>query len=1524
MKVAPLCLLSVCLLLLSLWCAAGSSAVLPAAQVQVLDHLCLQARTSLAQLHDIRKQASAEVRGSGTYFSRGKPNASSTTAAALLTTLDLLPLQQAVAHLCAEQQHLYRRTQHQQHQQPYNKPNTSPSNRPGNANNDSDNDVHFDTRRSHQHITGSTNHANDNTPTNAPVIAVVDNAPTKNAATTVNHETTESTKRYLSSHHDRFSSRLRSQGRPTPAPLLPQERRARIRRDAHALSNNNDSNNNNNSNNSDNNRPGPGSSSGPSRNVDPRPHHDNRTIDTNCALADLLDGVCVLSATETTFLEITIDVNLDLRDALQTQTLDTSSLDRSLPLLERLSIRGWQRVPEPVPSWALSQLFAAKAWQSVRVLELNWLETRGGFDFTWLNSMPNLSEVRGRDLRLNTLKRTHFRPVPNVTEPYSFAGALTDIVLSRCGIDSVAPTLFHSLTALRKINLVGNGIAHLSAVQFVGLEALSAVSLQENAILAIEPQTFANLSRLQTLDLTDNRIHRVDHSVFVGLASCWRLNLGGNRISVIPEDVFKGLSNLEVLLLDRNRITAVHHAAFNTLQELFSIDLRSNGLTSLDTRVFEGLSRLQVLVLASNAFRQLSPGVLTPLARLGWLDVSSNSFTQLPQALTHDRLPSLHTLNLGFNQITTLPPNAMDALTTLNTVRLNHNRLVNVGSDALAGLSALEQLFLDHNDITHIASGTLTHTPRLRLLWVNNNERIHEASIPDLSGENVQLPLVELALDSSQLKTFPFRLPHLENLGLYNVSLTRMPEVSSMPNLTALFLTNHALPVVELEAFRNNARLQLLDLSTDSFMHSTVRVPEAPVHLPSLEVLSLDNMVAPPNILRKLVPSSQGLVSLRLTGPDFTDHTFNITHMCSVLSSEVENLALLNTSLSTVELCPPAFSVDFDNVLLARSPTLRAVTLEFDADILDVSRCPQLDMLKAPLVHTLDVTNSTVGEWSRELCTTIGTSRLFMNNVRIRSGIESFYDIVSKCMGRANLIDISNNQIIDPKTLSNAVSTFRIGVDSGEATFGRNPAEGKQTQVVTTLLTDNMPVTCSLKTVLGKQLSATTWVGQDTALFFTYDCACARDHRKASEGHCVRRGKSLSPGAIAGIVLAVVLTNVAVIGYYECHVKRIRRLKKDRDLNQRLLEEREEEVFELKRAWDIPEDELDFLTCISADTAAGDVWKARWDTLVVAVKVLKSDQIQLAESLQEFQKEVDFLQRTRHPNLVRFFGAGRRSLDGSPFLVLEYVALGSLHDLICSEGHDSFVDAVNGALRRSGEARQSVASERNRAGSAWLDVELTSAAEDKDNDVHVSLTSAREGMDAWDLKVAFMQDVACGMAFIHSLGHLHRDLKSGNVLVSSSLRAKITDFGTIRLSLNGRDDEETAMATSLMHQQLLLSSQLSMTMTAGVGTPLYMAPEVLLGTKYDTKADVFSFGVLMWEIATQRRPDLIEQECGTYRGPLLAKLFELLNSGKRLAFPDELGCPAWYRNLAAACMAQEPQTRPVFAQIEVSLKASTA
>ncbi|KAF1779504.1 Protein kinase-like domain [Phytophthora cactorum] len=103
------------------------------------------------------------------------------------------------------------------------------------------------------------------------------------------------------------------------------------------------------------------------------------------------------------------------------------------------------------------------------------------------------------------------------------------------------------------------------------------------------------------------------------------------------------------------------------------------------------------------------------------------------------------------------------------------------------------------------------------------------------------------------------------------------------------------------------------------------------------------------------------------------------------------------------------------------------------------------------------------------------------------------------------------------------------------------------------------------------------------------------------------------------------------------------------------------------------------------------------------------------------------------------------------------------------------------------------------------------------------------GFDAAKITIAL--HVAHALAYLHSrdVPVIHRDLKAKNILLNEALGAKLTDFGVSR-------------------------ERVDRTMTADVGTSLWMAPEVMMGNAYDEKADVFSFGVVLSELSMHSMP----------------------------------------------------------------------
>uniref|UniRef100_A0AAV1URS6 Protein kinase domain-containing protein n=1 Tax=Peronospora matthiolae TaxID=2874970 RepID=A0AAV1URS6_9STRA len=170
-----------------------------------------------------------------------------------------------------------------------------------------------------------------------------------------------------------------------------------------------------------------------------------------------------------------------------------------------------------------------------------------------------------------------------------------------------------------------------------------------------------------------------------------------------------------------------------------------------------------------------------------------------------------------------------------------------------------------------------------------------------------------------------------------------------------------------------------------------------------------------------------------------------------------------------------------------------------------------------------------------------------------------------------------------------------------------------------------------------------------------------------------------------------------------------------------------------------------------------------------------------------------------------------------------------------------------------------------------------------------------QGFDHDKVKIAL--NIAQGLAYLHSLtpNMLHRDLKSRNVLLTSQLDAKLTDFGVSR-------------------------ERSELMMTNAVGTSLWMAPEVMLGSHYDGKADVFSFGVLLSELDTHLMPYANVRNAN---GQKLTEngILQKTSTGQ-LQVEFSRDCPPELLRLAHACLAVNPNDRPTAAEALYKLQSA--
>jgi serine/threonine-protein kinase len=159
--------------------------------------------------------------------------------------------------------------------------------------------------------------------------------------------------------------------------------------------------------------------------------------------------------------------------------------------------------------------------------------------------------------------------------------------------------------------------------------------------------------------------------------------------------------------------------------------------------------------------------------------------------------------------------------------------------------------------------------------------------------------------------------------------------------------------------------------------------------------------------------------------------------------------------------------------------------------------------------------------------------------------------------------------------------------------------------------------------------------------------------------------------------------------------------------------------------------------------------------------------------------------------------------------------------------------------------------------------------------------------------IKFGIDIATGMAVAHQAGIVHRDLKPANVLIDNESLLKIVDFGV-------------AAAQSQGDTQLTKTGYV-------IGSPKYMAPEQILGKKVDERADIYSLGVILYELFTGVPP--------YSRGDHMSVMYQHVQGKARPPMDINKSLPAELNNLVMKCMSLDKAKRAqTMDELRVSLE----
>ncbi|XP_047429385.1 ephrin type-A receptor 7 isoform X4 [Mugil cephalus] len=173
--------------------------------------------------------------------------------------------------------------------------------------------------------------------------------------------------------------------------------------------------------------------------------------------------------------------------------------------------------------------------------------------------------------------------------------------------------------------------------------------------------------------------------------------------------------------------------------------------------------------------------------------------------------------------------------------------------------------------------------------------------------------------------------------------------------------------------------------------------------------------------------------------------------------------------------------------------------------------------------------------------------------------------------------------------------------------------------------------------------------------------------------------------------------------------------------------------------------------------------------------------------------------------------------------------------------------------------------------------------------------------------VGMLRGIAAGMRYLSDMGYVHRDLAARNILVNSNLVCKVSDFGLSRVI----DDDPEAVYTTTGKMQDIMNviftpaTDLRFTEQGGKIPVRWTAPEAIQYRKFTSASDVWSYGIVMWEVMSYgERPywDMSNQD-----------VIKAIEEGYRL--PAPMDCPPGLHQLMLDCWQKDRAERPKFDQI---------
>ncbi|KAL5251182.1 hypothetical protein ACHWQZ_G016778 [Mnemiopsis leidyi] len=397
-----------------------------------------------------------------------------------------------------------------------------------------------------------------------------------------------------------------------------------------------------------------------------------------------------------------------------------------------------------------------------------------------------------------------------------------------------------------------------------------------------------------------------------------------------------------------------------------------------------------------------------------------------------------------------------------------------------------------------------------------------------------------------------------------------------------------------------------------------------------------------------------------------------------------------------------------------------------------------------------------------------------------------------------------------------------------------------------------------------------------------------------------RNSSSSSNEWIYVIVVVAVIVVIVIATLFFLYMKRHNQVKN-------IIKTQYNPLYPLMRSvvpdqWEINPDDMKLSTLLG-EGAFGRVMKGAMlrdgKSTLVAVKMLKEESTSEQEA-EALWKEIALMKKVgTHPYIVNIIGCV--TVKPPICLLVEYVPNGDLQTYLRSlrtkfeKLHSRNMRTISCNIAKSTASRS-----KQNGGTSDRDLdplqnathEYSPGATPNDyvnlkspDPAYVNLQGVEQEERAEILTsgnmLNMMYQIACGMQYLCYKNIIHRDLAARNILVGEDMTVKVSDFGLAR--------------------DMYLEGQYMMNPRGRVPFK-WMSPEALFDLKFTSKSDVWSYGVLLWEIVTLGS--------SPYPGIEPAKLCKLLKRGYRMERPD--GCSLEIYDIMKDCWQEDPDLRPPF------------